>query len=169
MFDACSARVLPQQTKPLKGDGVIGELLADQKFTWTQSPFYPMWEKIVTPMYRLWLHGLSGLHALCCPLSKKGCYIQSLTHFWIVDLMCCFIHHLTSGAFTVIPGSVLLFPCWDCYKISIRTTQFSNFPFHLCCSYIMIGSDTFYHWSSPGAVFMQRVILYWIGLLFVLA
>ena len=33
-----------------------------------------MWEKIMIPMYRLWLHGLYGLHGPWCPLSQKGCF-----------------------------------------------------------------------------------------------
>ena len=45
-----------------------------------------MWGKIMIPMYRLWLHGLYGLHGPRCPLSPKGLLnliTRSLTpRFW---------------------------------------------------------------------------------------
>ena len=38
-----------------------------------------MWGKIMIPMYRLWLHGLYGLHGLRCPLSPKR-LLNLITH-----------------------------------------------------------------------------------------
>ena len=38
-----------------------------------------MWGKIMIPMYRLWLHGLYGLHGPRCPLSPKM-PLNLLTH-----------------------------------------------------------------------------------------
>ena len=40
-----------------------------------------LWEKLIIPVYRLWLHGLYGLYGTWCPLSEKGKRNQSLTHY----------------------------------------------------------------------------------------
>ena len=47
-----------------------------------------MWEKIIIPMCRLWLHGLYGLYWPWCPLSpKRQINLIPLSWPWVVNLL----------------------------------------------------------------------------------
>ena len=54
---------------------------------WPLHCVLSLWGKIINPMYRLWLHGLYGLHGpgFCCP--RKAVKLNhSLNHLWVWNL-----------------------------------------------------------------------------------
>ena len=51
----------------------IKAVCANRAFYLPPDCVLSMWGKIMIPMYRLWLHGLYGLHGPRCPLFEKGC------------------------------------------------------------------------------------------------